>query len=231
MRRREFITLLGGTAVAWPLGADAQRAGKFFRVGWIYPNAPVSDMAGPDPVQGIARTFVHALRDLGYVEGRNLVLERRSAEGRYERYGEITAELVQRKVDVIVTASTAMTLAAKQVTNTVPIVMASSQDPVGAGLVASLARPGGNITGFTNNTGVEFEARRLQMLKEAHPKSDARRLPRHEERMGGPSGEAPPSHRVDPRRGAGPCGSRPNSLCRCLRSDDRSPAARDICFT
>src|SRR5688572_16839297 len=74
MRRREFITLLGGTAVAWPLGADAQPIGKFYRVGWIFPNAPVSEMAGPDPVHLVARAFVHALRDLGYVEGRNLVL-------------------------------------------------------------------------------------------------------------------------------------------------------------
>jgi putative ABC transport system substrate-binding protein len=113
------------------------------------------------------------LRALGYVEGQNLVLERRSAEGRFERFGEIVAELVSRKVDVIVTVSS-MANEVKRVTNTVPIVMATSVDPVGGGIVASLARPGGNITGLTTNPGPEFGAKQLQLLKEALP--DASRV-------------------------------------------------------
>jgi putative ABC transport system substrate-binding protein len=113
---------------------------------------------------------VHALRDLGYIEGRNLVLERRSAEGRYERFGEIVAELIGRKVDVIVTAgSNELVQVAKNATSTMPIVMTNSIDPVETGIVASLARPGGNITGFTVHAGPEIEAKRLQILKEAVP--------------------------------------------------------------
>jgi putative ABC transport system substrate-binding protein len=171
VKRREFITVLGGAAVAWPLVASAQQAGKVYRVGLIFPNAPVSDMAGSDPVNHIARAFVHGLRALGYVEGQNLVLERRSAEGKPERYREIVAELVQRKVEVIVTAGDEMTHEAKHATNTVPIVMGGSYDPVGAGIVASLAQPGGNITGFVLHAGYELDAHRLQMLKEALPEA------------------------------------------------------------
>jgi putative ABC transport system substrate-binding protein len=113
--------------------------------------------------------FVHALRTLGYVEGQNLILERRSAEGQFERYAEIFSELVRLKVDVIVTIRNAMAQQARAVTATVPIVMATSSDPVGAGLVRSLGRPGGNITGFTLSVGSEIEAKRLQLLKEMLP--------------------------------------------------------------
>jgi putative ABC transport system substrate-binding protein len=172
MRRRDFVAL-AGAAVCIPRAAKAQQtAAKVYRVGWIYPNAPVSDMAGPDPVQAVARAFVHALRDLGYIEGRNLILERRSAEGRPERYRELVAELLERRVDVLVTATDDMALAAKQLTATAPIVMAACIDPVGTGLVANLARPGGNITGFTTTPGFEIETKRLQMLKEVHPRTE-----------------------------------------------------------
>jgi putative tryptophan/tyrosine transport system substrate-binding protein len=158
--------------VVSPLAAQAQQAGKVYRVGLIYATPPVSDMSGPDPISPGTKAFVQALRALGYVEGQNLVLERRSAEGKFERFGEIVAELVGRKVDVIVTGhGNDIALAARRVTNTVPIVMVSSSDPVEAGIVASLARPGGNITGFTSNTGPEFEVKRLQMLKEAVPEA------------------------------------------------------------
>ena len=137
----------------------------------ILTTSPVADIAGPDPVLPPWRALVHGLRDLGYIEGRNLVLERRSAEGRFERFGEIVTELVGRKVDVIVTAGNEAAQAAKRATSVVPIVMANSTNPVEAGIVASLARPGGNVTGLTYHTGPEVEARRLQMLKEVVPKA------------------------------------------------------------
>jgi putative ABC transport system substrate-binding protein len=113
---------------------------------------------------------VHGLRELGYAEGKNLILERRSAEGRFERFGEILAELIARKPEVIVVAGVPeLAQAAKRATSTVPIVMAAGYNPVETGIVASLARPGGNITGFTTHAGPEIEGKRLQMLKEAVP--------------------------------------------------------------
>ena len=142
MRRREFIGFLGGAAVVWPLAARAQQTGKVYRVGLIITTSPVSEMAGPDPINPAVRGFVHALRDLGYVEGQNLVLERRSAEGKFERFGEIVAELVGRRTDVIATLGV-VAKEAKRVTTAVPIVMVGSVDPVRAGIVTSLARPGG----------------------------------------------------------------------------------------
>ena len=173
MRRRELIIGLGGVVAGWPLGAGAQQGGKVHRVGLIFSNSPVSEMVGPDPIHPLARTFVHTLRALGYVEGQNLAFEHRSAEGRFERFGEIVAELVGRKVDVIVTVSS-MANEAKRVTHAVPIVMATSVDPVRDGIVASLARPGGHITGLTTDPGPEFGAKQLQLLKEALP--DASRV-------------------------------------------------------
>jgi putative ABC transport system substrate-binding protein len=170
MRRREFITLLCGAAVARPLAAFAQQAGKVYRVGLIAVAIPVSEMAGPEPVSPSVRAFVQGLRALGYVEGQNLILERRSAEGRSERFGDIVAELVRLKADVIVTATTQLTRAAKALTTTVPIVMATGGDPVGEGLVQSLARPGGNITGFTVVIGPEIEAKRLELLRAMLPR-------------------------------------------------------------
>ena len=169
MRRREFIALLSGATAGWPLAARAQQAGKVYRVGFILPSTSVSEMAGPAPVHPGTRAFVQGLRGLGYVEGQNLILERRSAEGRYERFGDIVAELVGLKADVIVTISIVAARAAKAVTTTVPIVMAISGDPVGEGLVQSLARPGGNITGLTLVVGPEIEAKRLELLREMLP--------------------------------------------------------------
>jgi putative tryptophan/tyrosine transport system substrate-binding protein len=130
---------------------------------------PVSEMAGPEPVQHAFRAFVQGLRALGYVEGQNLILERRSVEGRYERSGDIVAELVHLKADVIVTGGNPTARAAKAVTTTVPIVAAAVNDPVGDGLVQSLGRPGGNITGLTIRVGPEIEAKRLELLKEMLP--------------------------------------------------------------
>ena len=167
--RRDFIGTLAGGLLAAPRAAGAQQAGKVSRVGLIFTTTPVSEMAGPEPVHPNARAFVQALRALGYVEGQNLILERRSAEGRFERFGDIVAELVRLKANVIVTAGDAMARAAKAVTTTVPIVMATSGDPVGERVVRSLARPGGNITGLTVFVGLEIEAKRLELLRAMLP--------------------------------------------------------------
>jgi putative ABC transport system substrate-binding protein len=168
MRRREFIKTIAGSAAAWPLTAHAQQSLRVYRVGLALTTSPLSEMAGPDPDQPSVRAFVHALRDLGYVEGQNLILERRSAEGHPERYREIFEDLVRLNVDVIVTVAP-MIWEAKAITTTVPIVMATSTlDVVNLGLVSSLAKPGGNITG---NIGLfeESDAKRLQLLKEMLP--------------------------------------------------------------
>ncbi len=171
MRRREFITLLGG-ATAWPLVARAQQASKVYRVGLFFSSTPPAEMAGPDPISPVARAFLHGLRDLGYVEGRNLILERRTAQGNFERIPKIAAELVGRDPDAVVTGGgNFLAQVLQRVSKTVPIVMPDSDDPVEAGLVASLARPGGNITGFMGNTGPEFEAKRLELLKEGFPEA------------------------------------------------------------
>jgi putative ABC transport system substrate-binding protein len=170
VRRRDFIGWLASSVALMPLPARAQLpASKVHRVGWISQAPPVSRMTGPDPIDRAARAFVYTLRELGYVEGRNLILERRSLELRQERSGEIVAELAGLGVDVIVTSGNEMAREAARVAPGVSIVMALSSGPVEAGLVKSLARPGGNVTGLTVNVGPEIEAKRLQMLKEAVP--------------------------------------------------------------
>src|SRR5580704_7349405 len=103
LKRREFISLLGGVAVAWPLAVRAQQASKTYRVGLFFSSTPPAELAGPDPIIPPARAFLHGLRDLGYIEGRNLILERRTAEGKFERIPEIAAELVGRNPDAVVT--------------------------------------------------------------------------------------------------------------------------------
>jgi putative ABC transport system substrate-binding protein len=167
MKRREFITLLGGAA-AWPIGARAQQTG--YRVGLVFTTSPVSEMAGPDPIHPLARSFVQALAARGYLQGQNLLLEHRSAEGKFERFREIMQELVSINVDVIVTVANPMTQAAKEVTGTVPIVMAYSVSPVEHGMVQSLSRPGGNVTGLAMNVGSEIPGKQLQVLKELLPR-------------------------------------------------------------
>jgi len=167
--RRVFIVTVAGGLLAAPQAAEAQQAGKVYRVGLILTTSPVSEMAGSEPAHPGTRAFVQGLRGLGYVEGQNLILERRSAEGRFERFNDIVAELVRLKADVIVTVGDPMARAAKAVTPTVPIVMAASIDPVGEGVVQSLARPGGNITGLTFSVGPEIAAKRLELLREMLP--------------------------------------------------------------
>jgi len=161
MRRREFITLLGGAAAAWPIATRAQQSGKVARIGFL---GLTSTSGFASRIEG----FRQGLRDLGYVEGTNAVIEYRWADGNYARLPELAAELVRSNVDVIVTHATPGSLAAKRATTTIPIVMALVGDAVASGLVASLARPGGNITGqsFFNP---ELRAKRIELLKEVMP--------------------------------------------------------------
>ena len=161
MRRRQFITLLGGAAAAWPLAAHAQRPGKLPTIGYLG--------SGTAATQGQwTAALMSRLRDLGWIEGRTIAIEYRWAEGRSERFADIAAELVQHKVDVIVTAGTPPVLAAKQATSVIPIVFPLAGDPVGNGLVASLARPGGNVTGLSIQT-TDLGNKRLELLREALP--------------------------------------------------------------
>ena len=159
MKRREFITLLGG-ATAWPLVARAQQASKLPTIGFLAANPSIES-------QRVA-AFVQRLRERGWIDRRNLVIEYRWAEGRNERYAENAAELVRLKVDVIVTIATPPTVAAKQATAVTPIVFAAASDPVGTGLVASLARPGGNVTGLSNQIS-DAGGKRIELLREVVP--------------------------------------------------------------
>jgi ABC-type uncharacterized transport system substrate-binding protein len=168
--RRAFLGSLAGGLVAAPRASAAQGAGKVYRVGLVFTTAPVSEMVGPNPVHPLVRSFLDELRGLGYVQGRNLVFEARSAEGKFERFREILEGLVSLKMDVIVTNGNSMTQRAKEVTSVIPIVMIFVNDPVSDGLVASLAKPGGNVTGVTSTAGPEIEGKRVELLKETLPK-------------------------------------------------------------
>src|SRR5437667_7061386 len=160
MKRREFISILGGAAVGWPVAANAQQPAKVDRIGYL----ATSLTASPH----LREAFLQGLRDLGYVEGRNVAIEYRDAEGKSERLPALAAELVALKVDVIVAGGTPLILAAKQATRTLPIVFAAASDPVTDGLVTSLARPGGNVTGFSN-IAPDLVGKRLELLKQAVP--------------------------------------------------------------
>ena len=159
MRRREFITVLGGAAM-WPLAARAQPA-KLPTIGFLGPLTPSVQSKW-------TAAFVQRLRELGWIEGRTVAIEYRWADGRSERFAEIAAEFVRLKVSVIVTAGTAAVVAAKQATSVIPIVFATAGDPVGTGLVASLARPGGNVTGLSNQSA-DLAGKRLELLREVVP--------------------------------------------------------------
>src|SRR6266850_1873410 len=163
MDRRGFIGALAGGLFAAPLVTAAQPIAKVYRIGFLV-------TATSTETGHLFKALSEGLRELGYVEGRNVVFERRFAEGRQERLPALAAELVQLKVDVLVTGSNPVVAAAKQVTVTVPVVMAVSRDPVGAGFIASLARPGGNITGLANDPGPEIIGKYLELLKEAAPR-------------------------------------------------------------
>jgi putative ABC transport system substrate-binding protein len=159
MKRREFITLLGGGAALWPIGAHAQQA-RLPRVGALV-------LTSAD-AQSLGKELREGLRDLGYVEGQTFAFESRSADGNADRLPELAAELVRLQVDVIVAAYTPCVQAAKRATTTIPIVMAAVADPVGAGFVQSLARPGGNVTGFSN-MGAETAAKNVELFRDMLP--------------------------------------------------------------
>jgi putative ABC transport system substrate-binding protein len=160
VRRRDFITLAGGAAAAWPLSARAQQPSKLPMIGVIGGGTPSTHG------QWIAG-FVQRLRELGWIEGRTIAIEYRWADGRFERFAEIAAEFVRLMVDVILTSGPAV-FAAKQATSVIPIVFATVADPLSTGLVASLARPGGNVTGLSV-TSPELASKRLELLREVVP--------------------------------------------------------------
>jgi putative ABC transport system substrate-binding protein len=159
-KRRDFITLLGGAAAAWPLAARAQQPGKLPTIGFL--GTTTASAWKP-----WTAAFAQRLRELGWIEGRNLAIEYRWAEARSERFAEIAAEFVRLKVDVIVTGGNAA-VAAKRASSVVPIVFALVDDPVGMGLIASLARPGGNVTGLSLQQ-LNLAGKRLELLREVLP--------------------------------------------------------------
>jgi putative ABC transport system substrate-binding protein len=161
MKRRKFITRVGGAAAGWPLAVGAQQAGKLPTIGFM-------GAASPSIESQRVAAFVQRLRELAWIDGRNLAIEYRWAEGRDERYAEIATEFVRLKVDVIVTVATPATLAAKQATAVIPIVFVTASDPVGTGLVASLARPGGNVTGLANQIS-DAGGKKLEVLRARLP--------------------------------------------------------------
>jgi putative ABC transport system substrate-binding protein len=161
MRRRDFIKVVTGSAMAWPLAAHAQQAAKLPTIGFLGANNASFAMASID-------AFVQRLRELGWIENRTVAIEYRWAEGREARFTEIAAEFVRLKVDVILTYATPSSIAAKKATAVIPIVFAAAGDPVGTGLVASLARPGGNITGLSIQQ-TDLASKRLEILREFLP--------------------------------------------------------------
>jgi putative tryptophan/tyrosine transport system substrate-binding protein len=167
VRRRDFITLIGSAAAAWPFAASAQQPATQQRIAIFHPAIPatlITETGG-----GSAwRAFFAELRRLGYIEGENLIIERYSAEGHHERYADLAREIVTRNPDLIVTGTNPVVIVFKAATSTIPVV-AFMLDPLRAGLVTSLARPGGNLTGITLDAGIEIWGKRLEMLKEAIP--------------------------------------------------------------
>jgi putative tryptophan/tyrosine transport system substrate-binding protein len=161
MKRREFIMLLGGAAATWPLAASAQQGAKLPTIGFL-------GQSTRSAATEWTAAFVQRLRELGRIEGRTITIEYRWGEGLEERFAEIAAEFVRLKVDVIVTSGTPAVVTAKQATTIIPIVFAAAGDPVEAGLVASLARPGGNVTGLSAQTA-DLAAKRLEILREVVP--------------------------------------------------------------
>jgi len=161
VNKRQFITLLGGAAAAWPLAAWAQQSAKMPAIGYLGGGGPTGQRAWVD-------AFVQRLRELGWIEGRTVAIEYRWGEGRADRYAEIAAEFVRLKVDVILANGTEPAIAAKQATSVIPIVFPVAGDPIGSHLVSSLARPGGNVTGLSN-LGSGLAAKRLELLRDVVP--------------------------------------------------------------
>lgn len=163
MRRREFMGLIGSAAATWPLGALAQQPAR-----WVYRVGYLASASREQTLRNV-RAFEAGLRSLGYRVGENVVIEYRFADGDMGRLAALAAEVAGLGVDVIVSGTNATTVAAMKATRTIPIVMANSAEPVSAGLVASLARPGGNVTGFSSEPGDEINGKRLEFLKDTLP--------------------------------------------------------------
>jgi len=163
MERRTFLGTLGISVLGAPLAAEAQQTGKVYRIGYLSAGSSTSNPR-------VLESFRQGLRELGWIEGQNIVIEYRWAEGRFDRLPDLAAELVRLKVDVIVGAPTPAVLAAKNATALIPIVGVSLTEPVGVGLIASLARPGGNVTGVSYSVGTDIFGKDLELLKEAIPK-------------------------------------------------------------
>jgi putative ABC transport system substrate-binding protein len=161
MRRREFIALFGGTAATWPLAARGQQPAKLPTIGFL-------GQSTRSAASEWVAAFVQRLRELGWIENRTVAIDYRWAEGRDEQFADIAAEFVRLKVDVIVTSGTPQVLAAKQATSAIPIVFATAGDPVALGLIASLARPGGNVTGLAT-LSADLAGKRLDLLREVVP--------------------------------------------------------------
>jgi len=162
IERRAFIGTLAGALIATPLTAEAQQSARMPHIGYLGPSSPTLEPQ-------LLEAFRQGLRDLGYTEGQNIAIEYRWAGGHEDRLPNLAAELVRLKLDVIVTAGTPGTLAAKRATQTIPIVMTATGDPLRSGIVASLARPGGNVTGFST-LRPELEGKRLDLFKQAFPR-------------------------------------------------------------
>ena len=161
IKRRKFLTLFGGAVLAWPLAVRAQPMAKVWHVGMLETTAATLNATNLD-------AFKQALRQLGYIEGQNLIVEYRSGDGHIERFPQLAAELVRLNVDIIITRGTPAALAAKEATATIPIVMAAIGEPVETGMVASLARPGGNVTGLSAFV-TELTAKRIEIMREVIP--------------------------------------------------------------
>jgi putative ABC transport system substrate-binding protein len=161
MKRRDFIALCG-MAAAWPIAARTQQLGKIHRIGFLANDPTI-------PTQPAGQAFVNGLREGGFIEGKNVIIERRFAEARLDRYDDLLAELIRLQVDVIVTSAENATKAAKRSNTNIPVVFLRIGDPVGQGIVTSLSRPGGNITGLSESESGEIAAKRMQLLKEAIP--------------------------------------------------------------
>lgn len=177
MKRREVIAVIGGgvMSVLWP--PHARSADKVYRIAFVVPTGQFTDAKEGDAWKGLVTAFLQGMRELGYVDGKNMKFDFYSAEGKFGQIDELAARVLGTSPDAVLAAgggANEIAHAFQRLTKTVPIVMANSSDPAAQGLVASLARPGGNITGFSGNTGPEFEAKRLQLLREVAP--NARRV-------------------------------------------------------
>jgi len=163
VRRRRFISLLCGAAAAWPLAASAQQPGKVYRIGFLANDPTI-------PTTSAGHAFLEGLREKGFVEGKNIVIERRFAEGKIDILSNLAAELVRLDLDLIVASSASAALAAKKATQKIPIVMMNVTDPVTLGIVSRLGSGQGNLTGLINDVSAEITGKRLQLLKDAVPK-------------------------------------------------------------